>query len=311
MGSTRHWITLSNVKGIGPAHLNDIYENLKLHNLSILDIFDLNETEISEEFNLSTEICNSIIAAKKNLDDMEDMFATLLENNVDIIPFYSEKYPKLIKKRLKNQIPPFLYTIGNQNLFKKSGVAMLGESTISDRGVKIAYLASKELCQNNITVISGLAKGTGETAHRSAIENGGDTIAFLPYGINHLKIPKILEESYDPVRFLLVSPFFPTDEANKFNGYMRNRIITAHSKAVYIVESTENGGIYEAAKSSHKIDTPLYTTEYKEYNESSLGNKSILKNLNGKPIRGRMIDNLLSPNIDELIARVKLDTTYH
>ena len=167
-------------------------------------------------------------------------------------------------------------------------------------------MAAKELVAHEITVISGFAKGADITAHRSALEYGGDTIAILPYGILKLNIPDMIKPVYDEERFLAVSCFYPEDAAGKFNAFIRNKIICALSHAVFIVESPESGGIFEAAKSAHSLKVPLYTAEYSEYPESASGNKKILAEFGAFPVRGKKTsDNLTVPNMDRIIADVK------
>jgi len=161
--------------------------------------------------------------------------------------------------------------------------------------------------KNNITAISGFAKGADTTVHRAAVEHGGNTIAILPCGIDHLKIPNSIKEIFNPDHFLIISPFFPTKEANKFNGYIRNRITCAISYSVFVVEAPIENGIFEAAKSAFKLKIPLYTTEYANYPKEAEGNPKIISELNGIPIRGRMENNLLIPNIDKIIADVKFN----
>lgn len=167
-------------------------------------------------------------------------------------------------------------------------------------------MAAKELAAHNIPVISGFASGAGMTAHRSSLESGGDTVAIIPYGILKLNLPEILKPVFDEQRFLAVSIFYPEEAATKFTAYTRNKIICAISHAVFIVESPEEGGIYEAAKSAHNLKIPLYTTEYAEYPANASGNKKILAEFGAYPVRGRKTsDNLTVPNMDRIIADVK------
>jgi predicted Rossmann fold nucleotide-binding protein DprA/Smf involved in DNA uptake len=73
-----------------------------------------------------------------------------------------------------------------------------------------------------------------------------------------------------------VSIFQPDHTQDMYAAYIRNRIICALAHAVYIVEAPDEGGIYEAAKSAHALNIPLYTTEYAEYPPTASGNKKIM-----------------------------------
>ena len=52
--------------------------------------------------------------------------------------------------------------------------------------LKLAYETIKAK-DPNIVVISGMARGADVIAHRSALDNGGRTLAVLPYGIKHVE----------------------------------------------------------------------------------------------------------------------------
>ncbi len=305
MNSTKYWIALHRVEGIGPATLKEIHSAVSKTGLSISDLFDLNETEIQGEFNFSSKIAEAFVKAGEILPSLEEEYIQVIEAGIEIIPFFSSYYPARLHEILGNSIPPFLYVSGNRDLLQKDGAAILGDINVSSRGEFISYLAAKELVTRGITVISGMASGAGLAAHRSALEYGGNTIAFLPYGILRMILPEELKLVYDNNRIAFVSIFPPFAPADKYNAFNRNRVICSLAKAVYIVEAPADGGIFEAARSAYKLKVPLYATEYSDYPENASGNKLIFSDLGGIPVKGKVVDDLTIPNMERLIADVK------
>ena len=305
MNSTKHWLALNQVQGIGTAALKEIYAAVSAAGLSVSDIFGLSTAEIKNEFHFNDKLTAAFAEAEKNLEAAEREYLLLMDSGISVLPFFSPLYPVKLHERLGNTTPPVLYAAGNTSILNTQGAAILGESRVSSRGEFICYTAARELVQHNITIISGLAQGADVTAHRSALEYGGSTIAFLPCGIMKLAIPEQVKQVFDPERFVAVSHMKPEDPANKFNAYARNRLVCAASNAVFIVESPEDGGIFEAAKSAHKLNIPLYTAEYGEYPENAAGNKKMLSEFEAKAVRGKKVDNLTVPNMDRFIADVK------
>ncbi len=305
MNNTKYWIALSVIKGIGPAVLKEVYSGLTSKKLTMADLFDLKKIEIEEELSFNEKIADAVISAKEKITKTEEDYFKIIDSGINVITFFSDLYPVRLHELLENSIPPFLYAYGNSSLLSKKSIAMLGEKKISEKGEVIAYLGAKDLVSHHIPVIGGMAGGAGLIAHRSALENGGETIAVLPYGINHLIVPKIISEISDQERILFLSPFYPTLEADQYSAFKRNKIIAALSYAVFIVEAPESGGIFEAAKSAHSIGVPLFTAEYSEYPVSAAGNKKILDELGGIPVRGRLVNNSLAPNMDKIIGCAK------
>ena len=305
MNSMRYWVALERVPGVGPVQLKEIYRIVSGTGISLSDIFPLNEDEIQNEFGIDKKTVSFIKTAGDFLPSATEEYQKIIDAGINIIPFFSDTYPDRLNRLTAGNTPSLLYVYGNINIFKIKGAAILGDKNVSSRGEFISYMAAKELVSRGINVISGLAKGADNAAHRSALEYGGVTMALVPYGILKLNIPELIKPVYDPERFLAVSCFKPEDASNKYNAFIRNRLICALSHAVFIVESPESGGIFEAAKSAHNLKIPLYTAEYSEYPESASGNKKILAELGGYPVRGKKSDNLTVPNMDRIIADVK------
>ncbi len=305
MDSTKYWIALDKVQGMGPVHLKEVYTTVSSAGVSLSEIFELTESEMKNEFQFTPKTLAAIKSAMEILPSVSEEYQKIIDAGIGVTTFFSNSYPEKLLTMPGSEIPPILYSYGNLQIFKKKGAAILGDHNVSSRGEFISYMAAKDLVEHSITVISGFAKGADITAHRSALEYGGSTIAVLPQGILKLNIPEMIKPVYDEERFLAVSPFYPDDSAGKYNAFIRNRIICALSHAVYIVESPEEGGIFEAAKSAFGLKVPLYTTEYSEYPASATGNKKILAELGAHPVRGKKSDGLTVPNMDRIIADVK------
>src|SRR5690606_17411410 len=76
--------------------------------------------------------------------------------------------------------PENLYCQGNLELLtSERRVSVVGSRNVSIEGAARARVITKALVDNNIFVVSGLAKGVDTIAHETAIKNGGKTIAVL------------------------------------------------------------------------------------------------------------------------------------
>ncbi len=305
MNSTKYWIALEQAEGIGPAHLLEIQEKISGLGLTAADLFSLEEKEIMEEFGLSQKLSRSICSVKSSLDKIDSDYVRLINSGISIVPFFSREYPARLKEILGHALPPILYTFGNIKLFPEKGAAILGGKEISEKGENIASMSAKILARHGIVTISGLAAGTGLTAHRSALDGGGSTIAVVPYGMHHLSLPDFMMNLMSTERILIVSPFYPSRETNRFNAMIRNRIICALAHAVFFIEAATESGTMEAVKSAHKLGVPIFTTEYGKYPETALGNRDIIGNYGGIPVKGKRENNILVPNMDSIIGVVK------
>jgi DNA processing protein len=307
MSSLKHWIALEQAQGMGPAHLKEIHETLSSMGLSISDLFECSAAEITQEFPFQKKVIEIILSAKDLVDQIEGDYLSMIDAGITVLPFFSAQYPRRLLEIMGNEFPPILYVLGDLSLLGRRSVAILGDRDVSQKGEMIAYGAAKELARHDVITVSGMASGVGIIAHRSAMENGGKTTAVIPCGMLHFKAPGFLMEVMSPDRIVIVSPFYPSREMNKFNAFIRNKIICALSQAVYIVEAPKDGGIFEAAKSARKLNIPLYTTKYAQYPENAAGNPLIMEELGGLPVQRRRESEGLEPNMDQIMAHAKFN----
>ncbi|RKD75384.1 DNA processing protein [Sinobaca qinghaiensis] len=141
--------------------------------------------------------------------------------------------------------PPWvLYFLGEKALFHSSKMlAVVGSRTPTAYGKKVISMFMPELSRDRVTIISGLAAGVDGEAHKQCIANGGRTIAVLGSGFKHI-YPKQHTELARQIKkdHLLVSEYPPDVPPQKWQFPMRNRIISALSDAVFVVEAKERSG---------------------------------------------------------------------
>jgi DNA processing protein len=153
-------------------------------------------------------------------------------------------YPKLLKET--SSPPKTLYYIGNLELADSFCLGIVGTRRCSSYGRETATKLAKDLVNAGVTIISGLAWGIDEIAHKSTLDAGGKAIAVLGTGLD--------EKSFSPKRNLnlarniikngglLVSEFESGNPTFRHHFPQRNRIISGLSHGVIIVEAPEKSG---------------------------------------------------------------------
>lgn len=304
MNDTKLWIALSRIEGVGIASLKAIHEALFNLHLSLYDIVELDPKAIAHETGLSIELSQLIAKIAVTIEKIENEYEDLIDRNIDPVLFFDSRYPEKILKNV-DYPPPVLYYMGNTDIIKSRKVAILSDHNASERGYHIAFHAAAIAAQHSVTVVSGLAKGPQTMAHRGAVEAGGNTIAVLPMGMNALTIPDVLKDTVNMSQWLFISPFNPQEDYALHNSYKRNSLIAAMVDALIIIETGNSAGSFEAAKTACKYNTPLFVVEYAQYPQSASGNPVLIKEYRATPLRGRIQNDVLVPNMDACIAKIK------
>ena len=186
-------------------------------------------------------------------------------------------------ERLKNipSKPKVLYAVGNIKLLnKKEIVAIVGTRDADKYGVEITKRFSKALSENNICIISGLARGIDTIAHLNSLSNKGRTIAVLASGFNHIypKENKILVEKILQNNGLIISEYPPDQEIDMSKFRHRNRIISGRSLGVLVVEARLNRGRMISANLAIKQSKPVFCIPGNLTDPLSLGCNKLISN---------------------------------
>jgi DNA processing protein len=138
---------------------------------------------------------------------------------------------------------------GDLNLANQPMVSIVGTRDASLEGISRATRLSRELVRAGVVVMSGLARGIDGAAHRSAIDNGGRTIAVIGTPLSKASPTENAQLQEEIWRHhLLISPFQEGRSVFRSNFPQRNRVMAVISDATVIVEASNTSGtLYQAA----------------------------------------------------------------
>ena len=138
--------------------------------------------------------------------------------------------------------PEVLWLRGRPELLAAAHrVAVVGSRSPTPYGETQARRFARVLAESGIVVVSGYARGIDQCAHRAALDAGGGTIAVLGNGVARPwpecdLLPRILEHG------LFLSEREPEEPPRPQHFPLRNRLISALSQAVLVVEAAHASG---------------------------------------------------------------------
>ncbi|MCM0081917.1 DNA-processing protein DprA [Geomonas sp. Red32] len=164
----------------------------------------------------------------------------LAASGAAVVDILSERYPRLLMEI--PDPPPFLYVKGELR-GNETAVALVGSRRASQYGLATATRLAHDLAGQGIAVVSGMARGIDTAAHWGALKNEGRSIAVLGCGIDVIYPPEngALHESLTKQGAVITE--FPMGTAPLAENFpRRNRIISALSRGVVVVEAGEASG---------------------------------------------------------------------
>lgn len=202
------------------------------------------------------------INKKEKVDSCE--LEKLVSNNKDkFITLIDSDYPRRLKNIYK---PPFvLFYRGKKELLEDGNlnVGVVGSRNNSSYGKYACEKIVKELVDNKVTIISGLAKGIDSIAHQITLDNQGNTIAVLGNGldVNYPKENKELQASIEE-NGIVISEYPSFKESNKENFPKRNRIIAGLSDGILVCEANKKSGSMITVSRALEMGKDIFCVPY-------------------------------------------------
>jgi DNA processing protein len=148
-------------------------------------------------------------------------------------------YPCLLAEL--EDAPPLLMAKGNLNLLDRQAVSIVGARNASAAACRFARGLAHDLGQNDLVVVSGLARGIDSAAHDGALDSG--TVGVVAGGIDIFYPPENEERQkalYENGLVLAEMP--PGTEPRARHFPYRNRIIAGISAGTVVVEAAPKSG---------------------------------------------------------------------
>lgn len=191
------------------------------------------------------------------------------------VTFFSDGYP--LQCRELYTPPKRLFYKGSLPVEKRR-IAVVGARDCSVYGRTMARRFAAGLASGGVAVISGMARGIDGWAHQGALEAGGKTYAVLGNSVEKC-YPREHERLYRSIveHGGIISEYPPGTEARSGFFPMRNRIISALSDGVLVVEARAKSGSLITADQALEQGKEVFVIPGRVGDERSEGCNNLIK----------------------------------
>lgn len=172
--------------------------------------------------------------------------------------------------------PPVLYVKGNADLLTEPAVSVVGTRRCTDYGRRVANQWSAELA-SRVVIVSGHATGIDTCAVRSCLACGGSAVVVLACGIDRFDPPEFMK-SCPPGSLLLVSEYPLGTHTAKYSYYARNRLLSALSDGVVVVEAARSSGALITANFAAQQNRTVFAVPGDVFSDRSSGTNELIRN---------------------------------
>lgn len=155
--------------------------------------------------------------------------------------------------------PHLLYSRGSIVEGDTKAVAVVGSRGMTSYGRRATELIVRGLVRAGYTIVSGLARGVDGVAHQAALDAGGRTIAVLAGGLSRIYPPEhaaLAEAVVGAGALISETPMQMEPQAGMFPA--RNRLISALSLGVVVIEANDRSGALITARHAAEQDRDVF-----------------------------------------------------
>lgn len=212
--------------------------------------------------------------------ELEEELLKLEKEGVRVVSLKDEGYPFLLKKIDKP--PVFLYIKGRGEFYKNS-IGVVGTRKMTSYGRGACEKIVGELLEEEVTIVSGLARGVDGVAHEKTLAKGRYTIAVVGSGLDIIYPPgnRALWERIEKVGTIVSEyPLGTPPMAHNFPA--RNRIIVGLSRGIVVIESRDKGGSLITAENALDENRDVFAVPGDIFSPSSVGTNNLIRDSRAK-----------------------------
>ena len=172
--------------------------------------------------------------------------------------------------------PPLLGVRGAQDVLMRPMIAIVGSRNASGAGLKFAQTLARDLGDAGFVIVSGLARGIDQAAHRASLANG--TVAVLAGGHDRIYPPEhedLLAAMLESGGAISEMPLGHVPRARDFPR--RNRLISGSALGVVVVEAAHRSGSLITARIAAEQGREVFAVPGSPLDPRAEGTNGLLK----------------------------------
>ena len=177
--------------------------------------------------------------------------------------------------------PQQLFVRGDQNCLDASDlkVAIVGTRRATSAGLAIARQLAFDLARGGAMVVSGLALGIDQAAHKGCLEGGGRTIAVLANGVEEIypHQHRSLGEDIMKAGGAIISEYASGTPSYPSQFLERNRIVSGLCRGIIVVEAPFGSGALNTAAHAVRQNREVFVIPGAVTSQNYAGSHKLIK----------------------------------
>ncbi len=271
MNELAYWIALNEFGKFGPrsfARLHDFFDSMKA-------AFEADANALTLA-GIPKKTAEAFVHFRPQLDPQK-LQDEIANNHIQTTRVIDDNYPALLKTI--HDPPPIIFYQGTLPANESLHIAVVGSRKVSPYGISAAEHLSEALSRAGTVVVSGMAFGVDEIAHRSTIKTKGTTMAVLGSGLLNIGTSRQRYMARDIIENggCVMSEFSVRAPGLQHHYPYRNRVVSGISHGTLVIEATEKSGSLITARSALEQGRDVFAVPGSIFAENSKGTNNLIK----------------------------------
>lgn len=262
---------LANISGVGIRTIHQLYKYCG----SAKAIYYMSGRDLRKLHGIKESAAQRICESRKSWD-LEKEWDKLQRSGISFLSIEQETYPDRLRDIYD---PPYgIYYIGGLPSEMQPTAGIVGSRVCSAYGKNAALRIGKCLAANGAAIISGMARGIDGYGHEGALNGGGKTYAVLGCGVD-VVYPSEHRLLYERIAQNggIISEYPPGMQPKPGFFPVRNRIISAFSDVLIIIEAKEKSGSLITADCALEQGKDIYAVPGRMDDPFSAGTNRLIR----------------------------------
>ncbi len=270
MSDLKYWVAFNRIQGIGRVR----FSQLESHFGDLQAAWHAGPSELRAA-GLDAKTIASVVDARPAISPDAEM-ELLQRHQVQALTWNDPLFPYRLKEIY--DVPPLLYVRGTITAEDEWSIAVVGTRGATVYGRQVTARLVADLVRNQITIVSGLARGIDSVAHRTALEAGGRTLAVLGCGLDVVypaENTRMAQAIVNQGALVSEHPLGTKPKAEHFPR--RNRIMSGMCLGVVVAEAGEVSGALITARLALEQNREVFAIPGSILSPASRGTNRLLQ----------------------------------
>jgi len=270
MSDIKYWVALNQVSQLGTVK----FRRLEAYFGDLGNAWNASLAELKEA-GIENKLAGEIVSARSRISPAAEV-ERLYRAGVKLANWHHPDYPPRLKEI--PDPPPVLYFKGELLPSDERSVAVVGTRSPTAYGREAAARLASDLAGNDVTIVSGLARGIDSIAHQAALDSNGRTIAVVASGLD-IVYPKehtgLCQQIEERGAVIGEYPLGVRPDARSFPR--RNRLISGITLGTLVIEAGEHSGALWTVQRALEQNREVFCVPGSIFSPASRGTNSLIQ----------------------------------